>query len=96
MQRFEGDLAAPGACQPLAERLRRIVTRATDRSRKDRRQLDLIEADFAFEALLIAECQRQTAAQPRTGDDAVEIVEGQFVARERELRRQADVRGGIG
>ena len=40
MQRFEGDLAAPGACQPLAERLRRIVTRATDRSRKDPAALD--------------------------------------------------------
>ncbi len=83
VQRFERDPAAPGARQPLAERLRRIVPGCADRSNEDRRERDLIEADFTIDAFLIAERQRQSAAQPRTRDDAVEIVEGQFVARER-------------
>ena len=53
-----------------------------ERQRKGRRQRELVGADFALDLLLLAQRDRQAAAQPRTGDAAVEIVEGQAVAGE--------------
>ena len=67
------------------------MARGADRKRKRRRERKLIEPDFALDVLLVAHCECQTSAQPRIGNEAVEIVEGQFVADERKPRGQTYV-----
>ena len=61
------------------------------RQGKCRRQRELVGADFALDVFLLAQRDRQASAQPRTGDAAVEIVECQPVARQRDARGQADI-----
>src|SRR6185312_11652484 len=83
--------AAPALREPRAERLGGIVSGGAERERKGRRQRNLLSADFALDLLLLTERHRQAAAQARAADAAVEVVEGQLVARELHARGQADV-----
>src|SRR5690242_15843523 len=67
------------------------MTCSADRKGKSRGQVERVEADFAVHAALIVQVQGQPPAQPRTGGDAVEIVETQLVAGEGSAREQPDV-----
>ena len=90
-QRLKRDPAAPTLRQPSAERLGGIVSGGAERQGEGRRQRELIGADFTLDLLLLAERHRHAAAQARTAEGAVEVVEGQPVAGELHARRQADV-----
>ena len=90
-QRLKRDLAAPALQQSGSERLGRVVARRTDGERKGRRKIERVETDFAVDVSFAVKRHRDTPAQPRARYRAVEIVEGQPVARERHARGKADV-----
>src|SRR6185437_5695522 len=90
-QRLKSDLAAPTFQQARPQRLRPVLTARSDRKRKGRPEIESIEADFAVNLLFIAERQDQMPAQVRAGRRAVQSVESQLVAGERQLRGQADI-----
>ena len=90
-QGLKHDAAAPAFQGPCPERVCDVVARGADRERKGRHERKLVEPDFALDVLLVTHCEGQTPAQPRIGNDAVEIVEGQFVADKRKARGQTDV-----
>ena len=54
-------------------------------------KIERIHPDFAFHGFGLAESERHAAADPRTADHRVEIIEGQLLAGEREARGHADV-----
>jgi hypothetical protein len=90
-QRLKRDGAAPAPGEPGAKRLFGLMSGRADRKRKCGRQRHLVQPDFAFDVLFVAKGERQPAAQPRTGNRAVEIAEGKLVACQRDARRQSDV-----
>ncbi len=76
---------------PGTERLGRIAPRRADRQRKGRREIERVESHFALDVSFAVKRHRQMPAQPRARDRAVEIVEGQPVAGQRQARGKADV-----
>ena len=64
---------------------------SAERQRKGRRQRKLVETYFTLDAFFFTKRDRDAAAQPRTGNAAVEIVEGQLAAVQRYARGQADI-----
>ena len=90
-QRLKRDMAAPALQQPGTERLGRVVPGSANGERKCRREIKRVEADFALDIPFAVKRHRHAPAQPRAGDRAVEIVEGQLVAGQRHARGQVDV-----
>src|SRR6185437_1656825 len=87
------DAAVPAFHQPGAERLVCGMAGHANRQCKGRREIERVEPDFAVDAPLFIERDRQTSPQPRTVYDAVDIVEGELVAGKRGAREQPDIVG---
>ena len=84
-------MPAPAFDQASAERLGCVVAGRADRKRKCRLEVEGVQSHLALDIPFAVERHREAPAQARAGDDAVEIVERQPAARQRQVRGQADI-----